>query len=124
MRLISDELLSTSVGDARYKTLEAIIAPTLLNGWVNYDTAIRAPAGYYKTPQNELVVQGFIKNGTIGLSAWVTAVGYRIEKDVEAVPAVSNALFAYLTLESNGNVRPQVGSNVWFAMPRTPMRLP
>lgn len=62
--------------DVRYKTLEAVIAPTLLNGWVNFGGSWQA-AGYYKTPQGEVRILGTVKNGTLGAPVFSLPAGYR-----------------------------------------------
>jgi hypothetical protein len=60
------------------QALEAVIAPTLLNGWVNYDdgTTFRT-AAYWKTPQGVVQMRGMIKNGTLNADAFVLPAGYR-----------------------------------------------
>lgn len=114
MRLISDELLSTSVGDARYKTLEAVIAPTLLNGWVDYGGGF-GNAEYYKTPQGEVVSQGMVKSGVISADIFVVPAGYRPVAN-EVYAAQSNSLFGVMIVGSAGGVRADTGSNISFSI--------
>ena len=42
----------------------AWIAPTLLNGWVNYGTGFET-AGYRKTPADEVQFRGLIRDGSM-----------------------------------------------------------
>jgi phage minor structural protein len=52
------------------------IAPTLLNGWVNYGSGYEA-AGYYKDALGFIHLKGLIKSGTMGTAAFNLPSGYR-----------------------------------------------
>lgn len=56
--------------------LGPVIAPTLVNGWVNFGAGY-ANAGYYKTAQDELVCEGHIKSGLAGTVAFNRPTGFR-----------------------------------------------
>lgn len=53
-----------------------VIAPTLLNSWVNFGS-VYLDAGYYKDSLGRVHLQGLIKNGTVPNNAFVLPVGYR-----------------------------------------------
>ncbi|MGG1940696.1 hypothetical protein ABFY57_13490 [Paenibacillus polymyxa] len=60
------------------------IAPTLLNGWVNYDNT-RRPLGYCKDSQGWVHVQGFIRGGVtaFGTKIFMLPAGYEAERPME-----------------------------------------
>ncbi|MEK3851723.1 hypothetical protein BK143_05125 [Paenibacillus peoriae] len=60
------------------------IAPTLLNGWVNYDNT-RRPVGYCKDSQGWVHVQGFIRGGAtaFGTQIFTLPDGYEAERPME-----------------------------------------
>lgn len=74
LRINSPAGIRQAEADARYKTLEAVIAPTLLNGWVNI---AGEEARYRKTPQGIVVLLGRVQTGTVGTAAFNLPVGYR-----------------------------------------------
>jgi len=90
------------------------IAPNLLNNWVNYG-AIWNPAGYMKDSLGFVHLRGLIKLGTVGQPAFVLPAGYRPSK-ILLFPAASNNAFGDVKIESDGSVKPYVGSNVWFSL--------
>jgi hypothetical protein len=65
--------------------------PTLLNGWVDYDTA-RRPIAYYKDSMGWVHVQGYIKNGVSTANSVIYRFpkGYEPESPIE-VAAVSSS---------------------------------
>lgn len=81
--------------------LGPVIAPTLLNGWVNYGGGA-VNAGYYKTAQGIVHIQGIVKSGTVAL-AFVLPVGYRIAAE-QTFPVSSNASFGRLIADATGNI--------------------
>ncbi len=94
--------------------VEAFIAPTLLNSWVNFDPANYSPAGYYKDHTGTVHLRGLIKSGVIGSTAFVLPVGYRPAFAL-SIATASNSLFAICSIDASGNVTPGTGSNVWFS---------
>ena len=93
----------------------AWIAPTLLNGWVNYG-APNQVAGYRKV--GDLVfLRGTVKSGTVGTGTPVFTLpaGYRPPVQyARAVP--SNNALGRVDVYVNGNVVVNFGSNLWVAL--------
>jgi hypothetical protein len=58
------------------ETVEDWIAPTLMNGWVDYEAGM-APAGYYKDPFGRVHLRGVVKDGTVDAAAFTLPTGYR-----------------------------------------------
>lgn len=95
-------------------TLESVTAPTLLNSWVDYGGALLV-SGYYKDAFGIVHLQGTIKSGTIGLSAFTLPAGYRPSAGLN-FSVDSNGAFGELAVLANGNVVPSVGSNAYVAL--------
>jgi hypothetical protein len=87
-------------------TPEAWIAPTLLNGWVNYG-APYDNAGYRKEPAGLVRLRGVIKNGTIanGTVLFNLPVGYRPSAQ-RSIPSYQGGADDAIRLEvaTNGDV--------------------
>jgi hypothetical protein len=94
--------------------VEAFIAPTLLNAWVNFG-APRNPAGYFKDLSGVVHLRGVVKNGTIGLAIFTLPAGYR-PANKELIVTVSNGGHAVIEIDSSGNVIPSVGVTADFSM--------
>jgi hypothetical protein len=72
-------------GDGRIKAAETRldeleedsgwVAPTLLNGWVNYD-AIYGPTGY-RRKNGVVYLRGLVKDGTLSTAIFTLPVGFR-----------------------------------------------
>lgn len=60
----------------RRNTLEAVIAPTLVNSWVNVGGAEEV-AGFYKDPFGMVHLQGTVRSGTLGATVFTLPAGYR-----------------------------------------------
>ncbi|ALP35779.1 hypothetical protein ASL14_05980 [Paenibacillus sp. IHB B 3084] len=73
------------------KDSPAWITPTLLNGWLNYDS-VRRPLSYYKDSMGWVHVQGYLKGGTSTPGAVIFSFpeGYKPETPIE-VNAISNS---------------------------------
>ena len=86
------------------------IAPTLLNGWVNFGSGYN-PAGYYKDALGVVHLQGFIKDGTVGAAdVFVLPVGYR--PGYHSVFSIdSNDAFGLSVVYVGGSVRINIGNN-------------
>ena len=97
---------------------EAWTAPTLVNSWVNYDTATWNSAGYMKDTMGFVHLKGLIKDGGIGLRAYTLPAGYRpAKREVQATTSytteiVHSRVFVY----STGEVIPQQGGNTYFSL--------
>ncbi|TQS01057.1 hypothetical protein [Paenibacillus ottowii] len=97
--LLTDLVKSVQQANARVSVVEnkkadkdkpEWITPTLLNGWVNYDT-VRRPLSYYRDSQGWVHVQGYIKGGvgTFGSVIFSFPEGYKPESPIE-VNGISN----------------------------------
>lgn len=96
-------------------SVEAFIAPSLVNSWVNYDASTYSPVGYYKDQDGLVHLRGLIKNGTIGAICFALPAGYRPAFSLNIATA-SNAAFALCTIDTSGNVTAFSGSNTWFSL--------
>lgn len=98
------------------KVQEAWIAPTLLNGWVNYGAGL-ATTGYMKDSMGFVHIKGFIKSGvaTSGTSIFVLPVGYRPLETLYYTTS-SNGALAWGSIGTNGAVAISGGSNVSFSL--------
>lgn len=96
-----------------FTELEATLA-TLENSWVDWGGAY-APARYMKTHEGLVLLEGLIKDGTLGQPAFTLPVGFRpAEQKIFAV--ISNALLGLVEVKTNGHVVPQVGSTTYFSL--------
>ena len=90
------------------------IAPTLLNGWVNWDST-NMPAGYVKDELGFVHLRGFIKNGSLGVPAFYLPVGYRPNNENAQFLAYSNdgtnQIVGRIIVYRDGRVVPYGGSN-------------
>jgi phage minor structural protein len=78
------------------------IAPTLLNGWVNYGSGYET-AGYYKDALGFIHLKGVIKSGTMGAAAFTLPAGYRPSyKKMFIVPTAGGA--GRVDIDTSGNV--------------------
>jgi len=93
-----------------------MIAPTLINGWINYGASPQYPsAGYYKDDFGIVRMQGMIKSGTSSQPAFILPVGYR---PVSYLPfsVVATDLFGEATVDASGAVKLVVGTATWFSL--------
>lgn len=81
------------------------------NSWVNFGGGPDTIA-YMKDALGFVHVRGAMKSGTINTTAFTLPVGYRPGNTV-AFATTSNNLFGSITVDSSGNVNPNVGSNVF-----------
>lgn len=84
------------------------IAPTLLNGWVNYATSRQAPAGYYKGADDLVCLRGLVKSGTTtgNVALFNLPAGYR--------PAYTQLMSAGKTGNANVRININSGGDVTF----------
>ena len=92
------------------------IAPTLLNGWVDYG-GLSAPAGYHKDALGYVHLRGDIKSGTTTpfTTLFTLPVGYRPAFVINAA-TVSNSAFGWIVVLTNGNVQITAGSSVFLSL--------
>lgn len=88
--------------------------PAFANSWVNSGGGAPTVA-FYKDPYGVVRLKGWLKNGTIGTSAFTLPAGYRPTGQSEFA-AVANGAFARLIIFDTGAVTLSIGSNVWFSL--------
>jgi len=90
--------------------------PVFENSWVNFDTD--RPARFYKDPLGIVHLSGLIKTGSIGTVAFTLPEGYRPDHDSgnAHIATASNSLYGELVINTDGSVKPSVGSNAWFSL--------
>jgi hypothetical protein len=92
------------------------IAPTLLNGWLNYGGAYQT-AGYYKNEVNEVKLKGVLKSGS-GVMFKLPS-NYRPKEDA-IFPIITNngtsEVIGSVYVKSNGDVQFALGSNTYAAL--------
>ena len=93
---------------------EAWITPTLLNGWVNFDSGY-ASCQYRIDSLGTVHLKGMIKNGTLGAPCFTLALGYRPIESQHHLSLSSDAART-LTITSSGDVRiSSVASKSWVS---------
>lgn len=90
------------------------ITPTMLNGWVNYDTSW-ASAGYYKDSLGIVHLRGLVKNGTAGSTIFTVPAGYRIAQPSHGATA-SNGGYAEYNIFTDGRVQHRGTNTGWFSL--------
>ena len=88
--------------------------PAFQNSWVNFGAG-EATAAFRKLPSGLVVLKGLIKSGTVGAAAFTLPIGYRPALTMHFA-ASSNGAFGDAIVLATGVLRPQTGSNVWFAL--------
>lgn len=102
----------TVTGTTNSIGVEAVIAPTLLNSWVNYGSGYEA-AGYWKDPMGYVNLRGLVRSGVGDL--FVLPVGYRPTSAL-IFATVANDAFGRITINSAGQVQFSVGSNAFVSL--------
>ena len=98
--------------ETREQSLQAWVAPTLLNSWVNGGFGFNT-AGYWKDPWGVVHLRGFISGGVSGTSMFLLPAGYRPQfKD--RFPIWANSAFGSLEVQSSGNVTMIAGTSPVF----------
>jgi hypothetical protein len=108
---VSVDILDSQLASKANKTQEAWIAPTLLNGWVNFGGTFQN-SGYFKDNFGIVHLKGTVKSGTYGATVFTLPVGYRPLLNVNFA-TVSNGSAAMASVDSSGNVTFNAGSNAW-----------
>lgn len=85
-------------------------AVTYENSWVDYDGT--RPVQYRLNGKGFVEMRGYCKNGTVNLDICTLPAGYRPEKGVHLY-TISNNAYGQIRVFVTGEVRLQVGSNVW-----------
>lgn len=93
---------------------EAYTDATYLNSWVDYGIT-HNKAGYYKTIDGVVRLQGAVKSGTIGQPIFTLPAGYRPAKTLLfTVP--SNGAFGVLEIQTDGDVIATTGNNTYVSL--------
>ena len=88
--------------------------PTLLNGWINFDPSA-ASCQYMKDSMGFVHLKGLVKNGVIGAVLFTLPVGYRPAENQHFGTASNNA-YGQSVVYSTGDIRLDIGSNVWVTI--------
>lgn len=96
----------------RREAQEAVIAPTLTSGWLDFGTTYQG-AGYYKDRSGRVHISGLVKGGTTGTAATIFTLpaGYRPAADQRFAQAGAGGTFAVVDVLSDGRVVPTVVTN-------------
>lgn len=90
------------------------ITPTLSGTWVDYGAPWQG-AGYRKLNNEVVELRGLVRSGTIGTAIFVLPAGFRPAAD-EYFAVNSNGAFGTVSVDSSGNVTPQVGSTSYVSL--------
>lgn len=93
-------------GSKANKTQEDWIEPTLLNGWVEYNS--NGTPRYYKNEFGTVTIIGYVKNGTPNTVVFILPEGYRPEQSVTFLLPKAGGNYE-LSVSSNGEVK--IGSS-------------
>jgi len=112
----NDDVMNTKAN----KTQEAWIAPTLLNGWVNYG-GTEDPVGYMKDTLGFVHIRGMIKSGvtTPGTLIFNLPPGYRPLNGLTQVTIsndVANDVLSRIHITNDGKVEFWAGASFWFSL--------
>lgn len=114
------------IGDANAGVdikVEAWQSPTLLNGWVNYNTSSFNPAGYFKDSFGVVHLRGLIKDGSVtaGTVLFNLPAGYRPYRR-EVLPSLSynsgssTYLLTRIDVSTGGDVIFMAGSSSFLTL--------
>lgn len=84
-------------------TVEAWIAPTLINSWADYGSP-EAPAGYCIDPLGFVHLRGSIAGGTSGSVAFVLPSGYRPAERCR-ISVTAHGGYGNVRIDTSGDVR-------------------
>lgn len=87
-------------------------APVYTNSWTDIGPPY-LPVGF-RLVGTRVVMQGIMHNGTGMVSAFVLPVGYRPTANLQ-MSTVSNSLWGFVIIGSNGSVVPTAGSTASFS---------
>lgn len=89
------------------------IAPSLLNGWMDYGD-IWEPAAYRRIGRI-VYLRGLIKNGNVGSTIFNLLDGFRPSTNTHSV-TVGNGAVGIVNVMADGRVNHNQGSNAWFSL--------
>jgi len=90
------------------------IAATFQNSWVNFDTT-NSQVAFIKDQEGFVHIKGLARSGTMITPIFTLPVGYRPRLRINRA-TISNGAFGHVTVDPNGEVIPQAGSNGWFSV--------
>jgi hypothetical protein len=111
---IKNTYQGTLVASANNNDTEQYYTPTLTNSWVNFGGGYTS-ARYWRDALGVVHLEGTIKSGTIGTVAMVLPAGFR-PAGTMACHVLSNDALGRVTIETNGQVTPAIGSNTWVSL--------
>ena len=93
------------------------IAPTFLNGWVNYGSEYN-PCGYYKDSENRVYLRGLVKSGSVGTNTamFQLPAGYRPAYRELFVVETNPNTSGRIDVKSDGSVIAYAVSNAWASL--------
>ena len=97
------------------KAQEAWITPTLLSGWINFDSATYPSCAYMKDEMGFVRLKGMVKGGTIGSNVFALPPGYRPLKTTYFTADSSNA-WGQCIVSLGGTVVAHMGGATWFGL--------
>ncbi len=91
------------------------IAPTLLNGWVNYGSIWETAA--YRKKNGIVYIRGLIRNGTAtsGTDLFILPAGFRPGMNSHVI-VPSNGLLGIVNIMTTGEVDFNTGTNAWMSL--------
>ncbi len=113
---LTEYLIALGNAQAAFK-LRDWVAPSLLNGWVNYG-GVYQDAGYYKDPLGMVHLRGLVKDGTAtaGTTLFTLPVGFRPLAQTVLI-TLTNSVLGALNIETDGDVNVGGGtSSAWFSL--------
>ena len=94
----------------------SLTIPTLTNGWVAFrDTAVPQVLSIPLGGLRLVFIQGAVISGTLNTPAFVLSLDDAPDQEL-GLAADSNGAFGELVIQTNGNVIPRSGSNVYFSV--------
>jgi hypothetical protein len=107
---------ATALHDGNWIYFGRTGAPSFQHGWVPFDAPGGRDPAFRKLSNGMVVLTGVIQSGTIGQVIATLPAGFRPRPGYGSMwfPVVSNSAFGAASVEANGDIYPQTGSNVWF----------
>ena len=98
------EGFESELGKKANKQQEAWIAPTLLNGWTNFNISNFPHASFYKSEVGKVDTQGLVTGGASSTVAFVLPTGYRPSKTLHLQAMQTNGVSTHITVFPSGSV--------------------
>lgn len=93
-----------------------VIAPTLLNAWVDFGAGFE-PAGFWRGADQTVRLHGMVKNGVVGAGTPIMTLpaGYRPAAP-HAFVVDSNGAYGRTFVDAAGNVTCDIGNNAYVSL--------